>query len=81
MFSINLVLCSPLNRACHIRKAHKGRKGIDNEKKVSPQWDFILIALGFVMREYVSQAELQLRESVTINSNPVLACIIFHQPL
>lgn len=38
-------------------------------------------SLGFVLRHYISEAELQLRELVTTNSNPVLVCIIFYWPL
>lgn len=36
MFSTNLVFCS-LNRVCCTQKAHDGRKGVHNKKKVSPK--------------------------------------------
>lgn len=68
MFSINPVLF--LNRACLIQKAHHSKEGIDNEKKVSPKWDFPSV-LGFVRRQYVLQSELQPLEVVAGNSNSV----------
>jgi hypothetical protein len=40
MFSINLggfCCCYSLNRVCLIQKAHDGKKGADNEKKVCPK--------------------------------------------